>query len=108
MVKTRQEVEIIIKEYKKALVSLGIDPERVILYGSFAQGQAREDSDIDLIVVSKDFEGKNLRERLEILGIAASRIMQPVQAQGYTPQEIDSEEKSSFIKEILKYGKVAV
>jgi len=108
LVKTRQEVEIIIKEYKKALVSLGIDPERVILYGSFAQGQAREDSDIDLIVVSKDFEGKNLRERLEILGIAASRIMQPVQAQGYTPQEIDSEEKSSFIKEILKYGKVAV
>jgi len=107
LVKTGQEVEVIIREYKKTLMSLGINSERIILYGSFAQGKAREDSDIDLIIVSKDFEGKNIRERLEILGIAAVRIMQPIQAQGYTPEEIDSEEKSSFIKEVLEYGKVA-
>ncbi len=107
MYKTGQKVKRIIKTYIDALVMLGVKPERVILYGSYAQGQAREDSDIDLIVVSKDFEGKNLRERLEILGIAAVRIMQPVQAQGYTPAEIDSDEKSSFVKEVLKYGKIA-
>ncbi len=107
MDKTGQKVERIIKRYIEALKMLGVKPERVILYGSYAQGRAREDSDIDLIVVSKDFEGKNLRERLEILGIAAVHIMQPVQAQGYTPEEIDSDDKSSFIKEVLKYGKIA-
>ncbi len=107
MDKTGQKVERIIKRYIEALKMLGVKPERVILYGSYAQGRAREDSDIDLIVVSKDFEGKNLRERLEILGIAAVQIMQPVQAQGYTPEEIDSDDKSSFIKEVLKYGKIA-
>lgn len=107
MYKTGQKVERIIKKYIDTLVMLGIKPERVILYGSYAQGQAREDSDIDLIIVSKDFEGKNLRERLETLGIAAVQIMQPVQAQGYTPVEIDSDEKSSFIKEVLKNGKIA-
>lgn len=103
----QKKVEKIIKGYIEALVVLGVKPGRVILYGSYAHGQPREDSDIDLIVVSKDFEGKNLRERLEILGVAAVKIMQPVQAQGFTPAEIDSDEKSSFIKEVLKYGKNA-
>lgn len=107
MYKTGQKVEKIIKEYIDALLLLGVKTERVILYGSYAQGKAREDSDIDLIIVSKDFEGKNLRERLETLGIAAIQIMQLVQAQCYTPAEIDSDDKSSFIKEVLKYGKIA-
>jgi hypothetical protein len=60
-----------------------------------------------LIIISSDFEGKNIRERLELLGIASARIMEPVQALGLTPEEIDSHDKSSFIKEVLEYGKAA-
>jgi len=35
---------------------------------------------IDLIVISDDFKDINLRERLEILGIAAGRVFEPIKA----------------------------
>ena len=107
MVKTRREIDEIISTYKKALKILGINAEKVILYGSYASGRAGEGSDIDLIVVSSDFANKNVRERLELLGIASARIMEPIQAQGYTPDELDAKDRSSFIREVLEYGKVA-
>jgi predicted nucleotidyltransferase len=67
----------------------------------------KDESDIDLVIVSPDFKDKNIRERLELLGVASARIMEPVQALGATPGEIDSEEKSAFMREVLKHGKVA-
>jgi predicted nucleotidyltransferase len=33
--------------------------EKAILFGLYARGEAKEDSDIDLILVSKEFEGKS-------------------------------------------------
>ena len=107
MAKTAQELAGIIDQYKSVLATLGIRVERVILYGSYAQGKAGEESDIDLIVISPDFEGKDVRQRLEIMGVASARIMEPVQALGVTTAEIESEEVSFFIKEVLEYGKAA-
>lgn len=107
MAEGRPKVEIIIKEYIKKLEELNIKPLKVILFGSYAKGVARQDSDIDLIIVSKDFEKMNIRERLEILGIAAARIMQPIQADGYTPDELDAKD-DAFLTDVLKHGKVSV
>ncbi|MBI5204002.1 MAG: nucleotidyltransferase domain-containing protein [Nitrospirae bacterium] len=107
MVKTGQEIEGIIKQYTAKLIELGIRVERVILFGSYANGHPREDSDIDLIVVSKDFERMNIREKLEILGIASARIMQPIQAKGYTPREMGSKQKDPFLIEVLEHSKIA-
>jgi hypothetical protein len=107
MAKTRQEIAAIIEKYRDALSMLGVRTERVILYGSYAADRAKDESDIDLVIVSPDFEDKDVRERLELLGIASARIMEPVQALGVTPAEIESEEKSAFIREVLKHGKVA-
>lgn len=104
MHKAGLEVKESIGAYKKALMTLGINVERVILYGSYSKGNQREDSDIDLIIVSEDFQKMNLRERLEILGIAAVRIMEPVEARGYTPEEIRMAQEASFLKEILEIG----
>lgn len=104
MYKTRLQIKDTIEEYKHALRMLGIRAERVILYGSFARGSQREDSDIDLLVVSSDFQKMNLRERLEVLGMAAARIMKPIEAQGYTPEETETALRPSFLKEILEAG----
>jgi|SRR5579859_270456 len=41
-------------------------PERIILFGSYAYGRPRTDSDVDLLVVLP-FEGKGFRKSLEIL-----------------------------------------
>jgi len=80
---------------------MGIHAESVMLYGSYAAGLAREGSDIDLIVISKDWETLSRRERLELLGIAAARIMEPVQAQGFTPKEVAQRNIQPFWEHII-------
>lgn len=42
------------------------DPERIILFGSYAYGAPTEDSDLDLLVIMP-FQGKGFRKSLEIL-----------------------------------------
>jgi hypothetical protein len=75
--------------------------QKIILYGSYAKGNPREDSDIDLIVISDDFKDMNLRERLEILGIAAGRVFEPtIEALGYTSKEI-KQKKETFLEAII-------
>ncbi len=100
MVKTKQEVERIIERYSEELKKLSIRPQRLILYGSYKRGNPREDSDIDLVVISNDFKGMNIRERLEILGLAAGRVFEPIEAIGYTEEEI-KDIKGTFLEEIL-------
>jgi hypothetical protein len=42
----------------------------------------------------------NIRERLEILGLAAGRVFEPIEAIGYTEEEI-RDVKGTFLEEIL-------
>ena len=100
MVKTEREIKEIIERYKEELKKLGITPQKVILYGSYAKGNPREDSDIDLIVMSEDFRHMNLRERLEALGLAAGRVFEPIEAMGYTEEEV-KDAKGTFLEDIL-------
>lgn len=102
MVEKRSQIKRVIQEYTYRLTELGIKTDRVVLYGSYAAGTSREDSDIDLILVSKDFAKMNLRERLEILGIAAARVRKPIQAIGYTPKEMKNIKKGSFLESVLE------
>jgi len=104
MYKAGSQIKEIVAEYTQTLKTLGVNVERVILYGSYALGNERKDSDIDLVIISKDFQKMNLRERLEVLGIAAARIMKPVEAKGYTPEEIEMTSQASFLKEVLEIG----
>lgn len=92
----------IIEKYKDALSKLGIRADRVILFGSHALGEVREYSDIDLVVISNDFKGMDLIERLEILGRTAARIMEPVEALGYTEEEFSLKGKGTFIGDEVK------
>lgn len=88
MVKATPQLKQIIKRYTHELLKLGIHVEHVYLYGSQAKGIAHEGSDIDLVVISPDWENRSERERLEILGVAAARILEPIQAQGFTADEV--------------------
>ncbi|GAB4454844.1 MAG: nucleotidyltransferase domain-containing protein [Anaerolineales bacterium] len=108
MVKATPELKQIVKRYRSQLQKMGIRPARVLLYGSQATGAAHEGSDIDLIVISSDWEKYNRRQRLELLGIAAARILEPVQAQGFTPDEIKSQKVPSFWQQIIKEQAIAI
>ena len=49
-----------IEQYASA-VTREFDPAAIILYGSYAQGTAHKDSDIDVVVIFEDFTGDWLK-----------------------------------------------
>jgi predicted nucleotidyltransferase len=95
------ELPGVIHRYCAELARVGIRCQRVLLFGSHAEGRAHEGSDIDLVVVSADWAPYGLRERLEILSAAAARILEPIQARGVTPEEIASGQLSPFWQHVV-------
>ena len=53
-----------IREYASRIVE-EFSPERIVLFGSYAEGTATEDSDVDLLVVM-GHDGRNVDQSLEI------------------------------------------
>jgi predicted nucleotidyltransferase len=94
--------------YREELARLGIRVSTIFLCGSYALGTSHDDSDIDLIVISPDFAKLCTRERLELLGVAAGRIMEPVEAIGYTPEEIRQHTLDMFYARILEHEAIPV
>jgi len=47
-----------VKRYLAALPPVGIHARKAVLFGSFATGGADQDSDIDLIVIAPEFDGR--------------------------------------------------
>jgi len=76
----------------------------VYLFGSRARGDARPDSDIDLIIVSSAFSGMPPWKRWEVLGDALSEVFEPIEVRAYSPEEFDS--RASFLGHILKQTEV--
>lgn len=80
----------------------------MFLFGSWARGEQREESDIDLIVVSRDFARLGDLQRLETLGIAAGRAQVSVEAHGYTPEEFSAPEPTGFLATVLSQTTVEI
>lgn len=63
--------------------------DRVILFGSSISKTRRPDSDLDVIVVSKDFRRLDEDRRLDLL-YCYSRFLKPeIHPWGFTPEELD-------------------
>jgi len=108
MAETTSQLKPIIRRFRAELEKMGIHIDRVMLFGSQATRTAWDGSDFDLIIISPDFAHYNQRERLEMLGIAAARILEPIQANGFTPEEIDKRQLTPFWEQILQEQAIAV
>ena len=81
-------------------------PEKIILFGSYAYGEPKENSDLDLLLV-KDSNipryrrGREVRKYLRGLKVPIDLIV-------YTNEEIQkwSNVKTAFITNIIKKGKI--
>jgi hypothetical protein len=103
-----KEIAFVIKEYKKNLENLGIKAKKIIIFGSYANGVPKKDSDIDMVVISDDFQNLDLWERLCLLGEATLGIKKPMEVLGYTGKEYEEKERGSFIGDEVKARGVEV
>ncbi len=71
------------------VIALNVNPEKFSLFGSYATGQANEDSDIDLLVVKNTLEPKHKRS-IEIQKLLIGSKL-PVDILVYTNDEFEKE-----------------
>ena len=96
-------IEIVVR-FRQILESQGVQPYRILLYGSYASGTHREESDIDIVVISDDFTGKSHWERVKILSEAIYAVFSPIEAVAMTRKEWDL--GTSMIAEFARSGEV--
>jgi predicted nucleotidyltransferase len=91
-----------INDFKNRLVEI-YQPEKVILFGSYASGKVHADSDVDILVILS-FEGKNPVKSAEILNRIDPRF--PIDLIVRTPEQVRERQKNNdfFIKEIIEKG----
>jgi predicted nucleotidyltransferase len=77
---------------------------RVVLFGSFARGEANSYSDVDVVVVSKKFFKMPFDDRLDLLYPLVSDLPLDFHPFGFTPWEFAHPRKTSTLSEIKKEG----
>lgn len=94
--KIQEIVQKIIKEYQ---------PEKIILFGSYAWGTPHEWSDVDLFIV-KDSE-KGPLERMREVDRILFGTTTPVDALVYTPAQTEKRLRMGdpFLKKVFSHGK---
>ena len=106
MVKNKSEIKNIVNTVVAALKAKGVKVNRIILYGSYAEGNPKSYSDIDLAVISPTFNNKGLLKRQELLGEAIFPLGEPIEALGYSCKEFKNPPALSFLSEIIANGKI--
>ncbi|TKJ41724.1 hypothetical protein CEE37_03920 [candidate division LCP-89 bacterium B3_LCP] len=81
-------------------------PEKVILFGSYASGKPTKDSDLDFLVIM-DYEGRRLNQ-LRKIRRALNDFHMPKDIVIRTPEEVDKYGKfvGTILHPALKEGKV--
>lgn len=105
MVATATDLEKIISAFV-ALLSNVVRVEAVILYGSYVNGSPDEWSDIDIAVISPDFEELVMWERQRIISRATVDRDASLAPIGYPSSEYHNPGPHSFLREIIRTGKV--
>lgn len=104
-VATEPEIKQAISDFIQRLRS-GIQVEAVILYGSYAQGTPNEWSDIDVAVISPDFERLALPQRQEMISRLTVHRYPRLSPIGYPSSEYHNPSPHSFLREIIRTGRV--
>ena len=87
-------------------ISSNYNPEKIILFGSYAKGNPGEASDIDLFII-KDSILPRYKRGLEVRRLLYGSMI-PIDLLVYTPKEIEGQKdkKYSFVHEVLNTGRV--
>lgn len=85
-----------------------VNVDRIILFGSNLNATATEESDLDIGIISRDFNNKDIFERSKLIfkaeRMTIKQFMVPLDIVMLTPKELSSE--ASLIASYLNNGKV--
>ncbi len=104
----RDKIAEAIKFFENCLKEKGLNVSKIILFGSHSTGKATVDSDVDILIISPDFQNKDIFERArltkeaEINTIKKFRV--PLDIITLTSEEFEG--GSSLITEFARKGKV--
>jgi len=95
----RRIVDRLVSEYR---------PEKIVLFGSYAQGNPTDESDIDLLIVKEttgSFYQRWVAVRRILLGLHGST---PLDTLVVTPKELEVQLRrgNQFLADILRHGEV--
>jgi len=101
-----KQTEIISRIVEK--IKEGYNPQKIILFGSYARGNPTEDSDIDLLIIKETNKRRDERFVDVKRIIYNPNIRVPVSPIVYTPKELKRrlDMGDDFVNEILKKGVV--
>ena len=88
-----ESIIIIVENYLKELLRMGVPVKRAVLFGSCANETDHKWSDIDVIVISDKYDGEYSREDVNVLWRTAARTdnrIEPIPV-GSNRWEIDDE-----------------
>jgi predicted nucleotidyltransferase len=87
-----------------ALEKYGEKIESIILFGSVAMGKAKRDSDIDILIVTKD---EDFRLRRALIGIAFDILLQTeenIYVKVISKTDFDRNKNFSFLRNVILEG----
>jgi uncharacterized protein len=84
----------VVEFLRAALEASGVGVRKLVVFGSRARGEGGADSDLDVAVVSGDYEGKDIFDRVRLAKKAvmatADRFVIPLDIVHLTPEEYES------------------
>jgi predicted nucleotidyltransferase len=86
-------------------IASGYNPDKIILFGSYAAGNPNEDSDLDLMII-KESDLPRPERTVQVRKMLFGSMI-PIDLIVYTPKEIaeSRENRFSFVHEVLSNGR---
>jgi predicted nucleotidyltransferase len=97
---SREKVNTIVNSFIE-IIKQDIKIDEVYLFGSYAKGTSNEYSDIDIAIVSKDFEGIRFFDRKKLLKYLV-KINTDIELHTFKTEDFTTDDP--FVAEIIKTG----
>jgi predicted nucleotidyltransferase len=101
MAQVSDKIITLIKQFITEASEDNIHISEAVLFGSYARGTQNKESDIDLAVVSEDFEGIRIFDNKKIRK-AKLKTSIDLETHPYRPEDFTI--YNPFVREILEYG----
>lgn len=89
---------------RRALEKYGDKIDSIILFGSVARGEAREESDIDVLIVTKK---EDFRLRRVLVGLAFDILLETrenISVKTLSKEDFERHKKFSFLRNVISEG----